>query len=84
MSNKDLTSAERDQLAKLADLPDDKIDVRDIPEAPAANWRHALRGIVHVDADVLKWFAEHAGQDYSVEINRVLRRYIRENPPQAR
>src|ERR1700744_5981864 len=41
MSNKDLTSAERDQLAKLAELPDDQIDVQDIPEAPAANWRHA-------------------------------------------
>ncbi len=76
MNNKDLTSAERDQLAKLAELPDDQIDVEDIPEAPAENWRHALRGIVHVDADVLKWFAQHAGRDYSAEINRVLRGYI--------
>ena len=42
-----------------------------------------LRGIVHVDADVLKWFAEHAGRDYSAEINRVLRRYIAEGKPQT-
>jgi uncharacterized protein (DUF4415 family) len=78
-SRTDLSSAERDQLAKLADLPDDQIDLRDIPEAPAENWRHALRGIVHVDADVLKWFADHAGHDYCAEINRVLRRYIGNN-----
>jgi uncharacterized protein (DUF4415 family) len=83
MSNKDLSSAERNQLAKLAELPDDQIDVQDIPEAPAENWRHALRGVVHVDADMLKWFAEHAGRDYSAEINRVLRRYIAEGKPQT-
>jgi hypothetical protein len=66
--SKDLSSAERDQLTKLAELPEDQIDLRDIPEAPAENWRHALRCTVHVDADVLKWFAEHAGQDYSAEL----------------
>jgi uncharacterized protein (DUF4415 family) len=76
MSSKDLSSAERDQLARVAELPDDEIDVQDIPEAPAENWRHALRGIVHVDADVLKWFVQHAGRAYSAEINGVLRRYI--------
>ena len=79
----DLSSAERDQLAKLAELPDDQIDVQDLPEVPAENWRHVLRSIVHVDADVLKWFAEHAGRDYPVEINRVLRQYISESKPDA-
>jgi uncharacterized protein (DUF4415 family) len=79
----DLTSAERDQLARLAELREDEIELQDIPEAPAENWRHALRSIVHVDADVLKWFAEHAGRDYSAEINRVLRRYIAEGKPEA-
>jgi uncharacterized protein (DUF4415 family) len=83
MSNKDLSSAERDQLAKLAELPDDQIDLQDIPEAPAENWRHALRGVVRVDADVLKWFAEHAGHGYSAEINRVLRRYMAESKPET-
>ncbi|MBV8850741.1 MAG: BrnA antitoxin family protein [Methylobacteriaceae bacterium] len=57
-------------------MPEDQIDLRDIPEAPAENWRHALRGIVRVDADVLKWFSENAGRDYSAEINRVLRLYM--------
>jgi uncharacterized protein (DUF4415 family) len=75
----DLTSAERDQLARLAELREDEIELRDIPEAPAENWRHALRGIVHVDADVLRWFAEHPRDDYSTEINRVLRRHVAKN-----
>ena len=83
MSSKDLTSAEGDQLAKLVELSDDQIDLHDIPEAPAENWRHALRGIVHVDADVLKWFAEHMGRGYSTEINRVLRRYMAEHNNRA-
>ena len=74
-----MTSAERDQLARLAALPDEEIDVQDIPEAPAENWRHALRGIVRVDRDVLKWFEEYAGRDYSAEINRVLRLYVAEH-----
>jgi uncharacterized protein (DUF4415 family) len=76
MSRTDLTSAERDQLTKLAALPDEEIDVQDIPEAPAENWRHALRGVVRVDRDLLKWFEEHAGDEYVSEINRVLRLYI--------
>jgi uncharacterized protein (DUF4415 family) len=76
MSRTNLTSAEGDQLTKLATLPDEEIDVQDIPEAPAENWRHALRGVVRVDRDVLKWFEEHAGRDYPAEINRVLRLYI--------
>jgi uncharacterized protein (DUF4415 family) len=74
-----LTSAERDQLSKLASLPDEQIDFHDIPEAPAENWRGARRGVVRVDRDVLKWFEEHSGRDYPAEINRVLRRYIKKN-----
>jgi uncharacterized protein (DUF4415 family) len=76
MSRTDLTSAETDQLTELAALPDEEIDIQDIPEAPAENWRHALRGVVRVDRDVLKWFEQHAGRDYPAEINRVLRLYI--------
>ena len=83
MSRTDLTSAERDQLAKLAALSDEEIDVQDIPEAPVENWRHALRGIVRVDRDLLKWFEQHAGRNYSAEINRVLRLYIDEQQSNA-
>jgi hypothetical protein len=39
---KGLTRAEHTQLARLAALPDDKIDTSDIPEAPNENRRRAL------------------------------------------
>jgi len=87
MSKKDFSAEERDQLAKLAALPDDQIDTADIPEAPAENWVHARRGelyrplkqpvTIRLDADVLTWFKEHAADGgYQTEINRVLRRYV--------
>jgi hypothetical protein len=59
-----LTSAETDQPTKLAALPEEEIDLQDIPEAPAESWRHTLRGVVRVDRDLLKWFEQHAGRDY--------------------
>jgi uncharacterized protein (DUF4415 family) len=72
----DLTSAKRDCLTKLAALPDDEIDLQDIPEASAENWRLALSSMIRIDHDVLKWFREHVGREYTSEINRVLRLYI--------
>ncbi|TPL47467.1 BrnA antitoxin family protein [Mesorhizobium sp. B2-4-6] len=90
MSRKDLSQDQHDQLAKLADLPDDQIDTFDIPEAPVENWAHARRGdlyrplkqpvTIRLDADVLAWFREHVEKDggYQTEINRVLRRYVTE------
>jgi hypothetical protein len=41
---KPLSTAERRQLAALETKTDDAIDTKDIPEAPAANWRLARRG----------------------------------------
>ncbi|UCI08398.1 BrnA antitoxin family protein [Mesorhizobium sp. B1-1-8] len=90
MSRKDLNQDQRDQLAKLTDLPDDQIDTLDIPEAPAENWAYARRGefyrplkqpvTIRLDADVLDWFREHVkkGGGYQTEINRVLRHYVTE------
>jgi hypothetical protein len=43
MSKKTFSRAERDQLAKLAALPDDLIDTVDITEAAPENWVHARR-----------------------------------------
>jgi uncharacterized protein (DUF4415 family) len=82
-----LSSEQVDELAKLAALPDDRIDTIDIPEAPAENWIHAKRGDLYrplkrpvtlrLDADVLAWFKEHAENGgYQTEINRVLRRHV--------
>ncbi len=87
MSKKAFSPEELEQLAKLAALPDDRIDTIDIPEAPAENWRFARRGefyrplkepvTIRLDADILAWFKEHAaGRGYQTEINRVLRRYV--------
>ncbi|MEO5760586.1 MAG: BrnA antitoxin family protein [Mesorhizobium sp.] len=87
MNRKLLSEDQRDQLAKLADLPDSEIDTSDIPEAPTENWIHARRGhlyrplkqpvTIRLDADVLSWFKEHvAGGGYQTEINRVLRHHV--------
>jgi len=87
MSRKELSAAQLEQLAKLAELPDDQIDTADIPEAPAENWFHARRGDLYrplkqpvtprLDADVVTWFKEHAAAGgYQTEINRVLRQHV--------
>jgi uncharacterized protein (DUF4415 family) len=88
MSKKPLSSRERDQLAKLAALPEDQIDTVDIPEAPQASWTDVRRAdlyrpvkkpvTIRLDADVLAWFKEHSASGYQTEINRVLRRYVAE------
>ncbi len=86
MNRKALNREQLEQLAKVAAMPDDEIDVVDIPEAPAESWLHARRGLyrpvkqpvtMRLDADVLSWFKEHsAGGGYQTEINRVLRDYV--------
>ena len=79
----------QDQLRKLEALPDDQIDIVDIPEAPADAWVHARRPNLYrpmkqpvtlrLDADVLAWFKDRTdGRGYQTEINRVLRRYMTE------
>jgi uncharacterized protein (DUF4415 family) len=89
MSKKPLSAEERDQLAKLAALPEDQIDTVDIPEAPEASWTDVRRAdlyrpvkkpvTIRLDADVLTWFKEHsASSGYQTEINRVLRRHVAE------
>lgn len=90
MRKKELSPKERRELEKLAAMPDDKIDTKDIPEAPAENWALARRGAfyrpikqpvnIRIDADVLDWFKRRAeGRGYQTEINRVLRRHVMEH-----
>lgn len=94
MSRKALSPELQDQLDRLADLPDNKIDTTDIPEASAEAWDHARRpGLyrpikkpvtLRLDADIVTWFKEHAhDRGYQTEINRVLRRYVTENEAHA-
>lgn len=89
MSKNALSPELRDQLDRLAALPDEQINTTDIPEMSAEAWRHARQpGLyrplkkpvtLRLDVDIVTWFKEHT-QDhgYQTEINRVLRRYITE------
>ena len=84
---KPFSPAERRQLAALEAKTDDAIDTRDIPEAPAANWRLARRGdlyrpvkqpvTIRLDSDIVAWFkARGGGRGYQTEINSALRKYV--------
>ncbi|MGH6957203.1 MAG: BrnA antitoxin family protein [Caulobacteraceae bacterium] len=87
MSNKPLSPEEREQLARLASMPEEEIDTSDIPEITDEMWERAFQPGLHrpikrpvtirLDADVVSWFKENAGdKPYQTEINRVLRRHV--------
>ena len=68
------------ELAALARMPDDKIDLTDAPEV--RDWRGAVVGrfyrpikkpvTIRVDADVLAWL-KREGRGYQTRINKLLR-----------
>jgi uncharacterized protein (DUF4415 family) len=68
------------ELAALARMPDDKIDLTDAPEV--REWRGAVVGkfyrpikkpvTIRVDADVLAWL-KRQGSGYQTRINKLLR-----------
>ncbi len=68
------------ELAALAQMADDKIDLTDAPEA--RDWRGAAVGkfyrpikrpvTIRVDADVLAWL-KRQGRGYQTRINKLLR-----------
>jgi uncharacterized protein (DUF4415 family) len=68
------------ELAALARMPDDKIDLTDAPEV--RDWRGAIVGkfyrpikkpvTIRVDADVLAWL-KRQGSGYQTRINKLLR-----------
>jgi uncharacterized protein (DUF4415 family) len=68
------------ELAALARMPDDKIDLSDAPEV--REWRGAVVGkfyrpikrpvTIRVDADVLAWL-KRQGRGYQTRINKLLR-----------
>lgn len=69
-------------MAKLAAMPDDKIDYSDIPPLTERFWKNALRNpfyrpvkqqlTVRLDADVVAWLREQ-GKGYQTRINALLR-----------
>ena len=85
-SSRSLTRKQKAELEALAALPDDRIDVSDIPEV--RDWSGAKRGLLYrpvkkqltlrVDADVVAWFKAHArgGRGYQTDINRALREHV--------
>lgn len=77
------------RLERLAAMPDEEIDLSDIPETTEEMWLTARRpGLdrsgkqpvtIRLDADVVAWFKDHAREGgYQTEINRVLRRHVAE------
>ena len=70
---------------RLAAMPDDTIDLTDMPEK--LDWTNAERGkfyrpvkqqlTLRLDADVVHWFKTQAkGGGYQTRINQALRRYV--------
>ncbi len=82
-----LTEKQRRNLEDLAALPDDKIDVSDMPELTDAQLAE-MKSFAHyrpikqqitarVDADVLAWLKSQ-GKGYQSRINAILRREMLE------
>ena len=65
-----LTDEQRVELAALAELPDDQVDITDLPEVPA--WSLARR------ADLSRPVKERApgGRGYQTDINCALREHV--------
>ncbi len=83
----ELTQQQKDDLDRLRNMPDEEIDTSDAPEI--LDWSGAVRGMFYrpvkqqitlrVDADVVAWFKEHAGENgrgYQTEINKALREHV--------
>jgi uncharacterized protein (DUF4415 family) len=88
MSKRPFTEDELAQLARLAAMRDEDIDLSDIPETTDEQWAQRRPGLyrpnkqtvtIRLDADVVAWFKDHADwRGYQTEINRVLRRHVAE------
>jgi uncharacterized protein (DUF4415 family) len=87
---KPLTEEQIARLKAVTDLPDDRIDFLDIPEASEAFFERAVRGPMFVpvkrqttlrlDADILDWFKRQgeagSARGYQTRINQALRDYV--------
>lgn len=83
-----LTGAQREELARLAAMPDEDIDFSDIPPLGDDFWKNAVRGkfyrpnkkqvTLRLDADVLDWFKAQQGgaRGYQTKINAALRKVV--------
>ena len=91
--SKGLTPELKAQLEALASLPDDTIDLSDMPEV--TDWSGWTRGKLYrpvkqqvtfrIDADILEWFkARQSGKrGYQTAINAALRKWVDEEMRKA-
>lgn len=81
---KKLSEHERQRaLDRIAALPDDQIDLSDIPEITEEQFRRGIRGLfyrplkkpvtIRLDADVIEWLKQ-GGRGYQTKANALLRR----------
>ncbi len=78
-----LTEEDREDLRRLADLPDSEIDLSDMPEWTVEDFKNAVRGRFYrplkeqitakVDQDVVAWLKSD-GPGYQTRLNAILRR----------
>ena len=71
------------ELRALAALPDDQIDLSDIPEITEEQFRHGARGLfyrplkkpvtIRLDVDIIEWLKKE-GRGYQTKANALLRR----------
>ncbi len=91
-ANKPLTATQLADLDALAKIPDDKINVSEMPEQ--LNWSGARRGMFYrpvkrqitlrIDADLIEWFRQQAPEEsgYQTRINEALREYVAQHGKQ--
>lgn len=82
----------RDELAELAAMSDEDIDLSDIPEMTDDEWQAALkRGVyrpvkqqltIRLDADIVDWF-KRTQPKYQTAMNEVLRKHMIEQRQKA-
>ena len=88
-----LSDAEKENLARLAEMKDEDIDFSDIPRLTEKFWANAIRFrdrhlyrpvkkqvTLRLDSDLIHWFKTRQGgaRGYQTQINAALRRFVEE------
>lgn len=78
----ELSKAQQHELANLTTIPEEEIELNDIPELDDEFWEKAVRNpfykpkkastTVRIDTDVLNWLKSQ-GKGYQTRINQILR-----------
>jgi uncharacterized protein (DUF4415 family) len=80
------TPGRKQELAKLAEMPESAIDLTDLPELTEAFWRNAVPNpfyrpvkkqvTLRIDADILAWLRQQGQEGYQSRLNSLLRRVM--------